>query len=189
MKYFKLPDLGEGLQEAEIVEWHIKPGEEIKTDQLLVSVETAKAIVEVPSPQDGVIQTLFGGPGDILHVGEPLVEFAGETQEDSGTVVDHSPFSNNGTVTGATQGAIGVFHNGKSLSLDGVNDYVTVPQCCGTLGLTKDLTILAWVNFSTSATTDIIVAKTLNSVAGPYNFRITTGDKLRLLILKPEKTQ
>lgn len=87
MKYFKLPDLGEGLQEAEIVEWHIKPGEEIKTDQLLVSVETAKAIVEVPSPQDGVIKTLFGGPGDILHVGEPLVEFAGESQEDSGTVV------------------------------------------------------------------------------------------------------
>ena len=87
MKYFKLPDLGEGLQEAEIVEWHIKPGEEIKTDQLLVSVETAKAIVEVPSPQDGIIQTLFGGPGDILHVGEPLVEYQGETQEDTGTVV------------------------------------------------------------------------------------------------------
>lgn len=87
MKYFKLPDLGEGLQESEIVEWHIKPGEAIKTDQLLVSVETAKAIVEVPSPQDGIIKTLFGKPGDILHVGEPLVEFEGESQEDTGTVV------------------------------------------------------------------------------------------------------
>ncbi|MBL4606802.1 MAG: 2-oxo acid dehydrogenase subunit E2 [Pseudomonadales bacterium] len=87
MKYFKLPDLGEGLQEAEIVEWHVKLGGSIKTDELMVSVETAKAIVEVPSPQDGVIHTLFGSEGDIIHVGEPLVEFAGEEQEDTGTVV------------------------------------------------------------------------------------------------------
>lgn len=87
MKYFKLPDLGEGLPEAEIVEWHIGPGDTVKTDQVIVSVETAKAIVEVPSPQDGVIQTLFGKVGDIIHTGEPLVEFAGEEQEDQGTVV------------------------------------------------------------------------------------------------------
>lgn len=87
MKYFKLPDLGEGLPEAEIVEWHIAPGDTVRTDQVIVSVETAKAIVEVPSPQDGVIETLFGKPGDIIHTGEPLVEFAGEKQEDQGTVV------------------------------------------------------------------------------------------------------
>lgn len=95
MKYFKLPDLGEGLQEAEIVEWHVKAGEHIKADQLMVSVETAKAIVEVPSPQDGVIQTFFGGVGDVIHVGEPLVEFAGEEQEDSGTVVGKVPVQTN----------------------------------------------------------------------------------------------
>ncbi|MBL4794262.1 MAG: 2-oxo acid dehydrogenase subunit E2 [Pseudomonadales bacterium] len=87
MKYFKLPDLGEGLQEAEIVEWHVKSGDEIEIDQLMVSVETAKAIVEVPSPQQGIIATLFGKAGDIVHVGEPLVEFSGEEQEDTGTVV------------------------------------------------------------------------------------------------------
>ena len=87
MKYFKLPDLGEGLQEAEIVEWHINNGDQVEVDQLIVSVETAKAIVEVPSPQTGTIATLFGKPGDIIHVGEPLVEFAGEEQEDTGTVV------------------------------------------------------------------------------------------------------
>ena len=87
MKYFKLPDLGEGLQEAEIVEWHIKAGDSIKVDELMVSVETAKAIVEVPSPQDGIVHTLFGGEGDIIHVGEPLMEFAGEEQDDTGTVV------------------------------------------------------------------------------------------------------
>ncbi|MBY4675995.1 dihydrolipoamide acetyltransferase family protein [Marinobacterium arenosum] len=87
MKYFKLPDLGEGLPEAEILEWHVKEGDTVKTDQVLVSVETAKAIIEVPSPQDGVIAHLFGQSGDTIHTGEPLVEFANEEQEDSGTVV------------------------------------------------------------------------------------------------------
>ena len=86
MKQFKLPDLGEGLQEAEIVEWHVQPGDSVERDQLLVSGETAKAIVEVPSPRAGVISRCFGAPGDLLHVGSPLVEFEG-VGEDSGTVV------------------------------------------------------------------------------------------------------
>lgn len=86
MKTFKLPDLGEGLQESEIVEWHVQAGDQVEVDQLLVSVETAKAIVDVPSPQAGVIARCFGQPGDQVHVGEPLVVFEGEA-EDSGTVV------------------------------------------------------------------------------------------------------
>ncbi|MGK8439300.1 dihydrolipoamide acetyltransferase family protein [Ectopseudomonas hydrolytica] len=85
MKYFKLPDLGEGLQEAEIVEWHVKAGETVKADQLLVSVETAKAIVDIPAPYDGVLVKTFGKEGDILHVGEPLAAYEGEA--DAGTVV------------------------------------------------------------------------------------------------------
>ncbi|WP_286237159.1 dihydrolipoamide acetyltransferase family protein [Neptuniibacter halophilus] len=91
MKYFKLPDLGEGLPEAEILEWHVSEGDEVKTDQILVSVETAKAIIEVPSPQTGVIAHLFGEPGDTIHTGEPLLEFAGEESGDSGTVVGEIP--------------------------------------------------------------------------------------------------
>ncbi len=86
MKYFKLPDLGEGLPEAEIVEWHVKVGDTVAEDQVLVSVETAKAIVEVPSPQAGVVAQLFGEAGDIIHTGEPLLGFEGEG-DDSGTVV------------------------------------------------------------------------------------------------------
>jgi 2-oxoisovalerate dehydrogenase E2 component (dihydrolipoyl transacylase) len=85
MKYFKLPDLGEGLQEAEIVEWHVKAGDTVKADQLVVSVETAKAIVDIPAPYDGVVAKVYGGDGDILHVGEPLMAFEGEG--DAGTVV------------------------------------------------------------------------------------------------------
>jgi pyruvate dehydrogenase E2 component (dihydrolipoamide acetyltransferase) len=85
MKYFKLPDLGEGLQEAEIVQWHVKAGDTVKADQLMVSVETAKAIVDIPAPYDGVITRVYGDDGDILHVGEPLLAFEGEG--DAGTVV------------------------------------------------------------------------------------------------------
>ncbi|OUS25192.1 branched-chain alpha-keto acid dehydrogenase subunit E2 [Gammaproteobacteria bacterium 45_16_T64] len=87
MKYFKLPDLGEGLQEAEIVEWHIKIGDIVAVDQIIVSVETAKAIVDVPSPQAGEIAALFGATGDIIHTNEPLLEYAGEEHADTGTVV------------------------------------------------------------------------------------------------------
>ena len=90
MKYFKLPDLGEGLSEAEIVEWHVKEGEEVKVDQLMVSVETAKAIVEVPSPQAGTVAALFAQVGDVIHLGEPLVEYAGEEDDSSSVVGDLS---------------------------------------------------------------------------------------------------
>jgi 2-oxoisovalerate dehydrogenase E2 component (dihydrolipoyl transacylase) len=84
MKYFKLPDLGEGLQEAEIVEWHVQAGATVKADQLLVSVETAKAIVDIPAPYDGVVVKICCAAGGILHVGEPLLAYEGE---ESGTVV------------------------------------------------------------------------------------------------------
>ena len=87
MRYFKLPDLGEGLQEAEIVEWHIKAGDTVSEDQVIVSVETAKAIVDVPSPCAGKVLTLFGAAGDQVHVGEPLLEYADAKNDDSGTVV------------------------------------------------------------------------------------------------------
>ncbi len=89
MDYFKLPDLGEGLQEAEVIEWHVSIGEAVKQDQTLVSVETAKAIVDLPSPQDGRILKFYGKAGDIIHVGDPLVEFESKTapESDTGTVV------------------------------------------------------------------------------------------------------
>jgi len=75
MTTFKLPDLGEGLPEAEIVAWHVAEGDAIKTDDLLVSVETAKAVVEVPSPYTGVVARLHAKAGDIVATGAPLVDF------------------------------------------------------------------------------------------------------------------
>src|SRR5688500_20398629 len=87
MKIFKLPDLGEGLQEAEIVKWHVAVGDEVKLDQPLVSVETAKAIVDIPAPYPGRIARLYGGEQDVARVGQPLIAFEGGAEEDPGTVV------------------------------------------------------------------------------------------------------
>jgi pyruvate dehydrogenase E2 component (dihydrolipoamide acetyltransferase) len=88
MKIFKLPDLGEGLQEAEIVKWLVAVGDDVKADQPMVSVETAKALVDIPAPYAGKIARLFGKPGEIAHIGAPLVAFEGEGDApDTGTVV------------------------------------------------------------------------------------------------------
>lgn len=84
MSVFCLPDLGEGLQEAEIVAWHVAPGERVAADQPLVSVETAKAVVEIPAPQSGRIARLHGEPGETVEVGKPLVEFGDGTGESAG---------------------------------------------------------------------------------------------------------
>ena len=74
-KTFLLPDLGEGLPDATIVEWFVKPGDVIKLDAPLVSMETAKAVVEVPSPVSGKVLKLAGAAGDIIVTGTMLAEF------------------------------------------------------------------------------------------------------------------
>jgi 2-oxoisovalerate dehydrogenase E2 component (dihydrolipoyl transacylase) len=87
MPKFMLPDLGEGLEEAEIVTWYVNEGDHVVTDQPLVSVETDKAVVEIPSPSSGRIAHLFGTKGGIVKVGTPLVEFAEGAEQDTGTIV------------------------------------------------------------------------------------------------------
>jgi pyruvate dehydrogenase E2 component (dihydrolipoamide acetyltransferase) len=87
MTTFKLPDLGEGLAEAEIVEWHVKVGDRVVVDQPMLSVETAKAVVELPAPFGGVVTLLHAAPGDIVPTGAPLIDF----ESDSGTVVGNMP--------------------------------------------------------------------------------------------------
>ena len=73
-KTFYLPDLGEGLPDAEIVEWHVKTGDVIRLDQPLVSMETAKAVVEVPSPFSGKVVRRAGEAGDVILTGAALVD-------------------------------------------------------------------------------------------------------------------
>lgn len=74
-KTFNLPDLGEGLPDATIVEWYVKEGDTIKLDDNLVSMETAKAVVDVPSPVSGKVTKLSGAAGDIIVTGSMLAEF------------------------------------------------------------------------------------------------------------------
>ncbi len=97
-KTLKLPDLGEGLHEAEIVEWHVAEGDEVDVDQPLVSVETDKAVVEVPAPYAGRLARRFGKVGDVVDVGAPLVMFEDRDADegpapDAGTVVGELPVS------------------------------------------------------------------------------------------------
>ncbi|WP_131794537.1 dihydrolipoamide acetyltransferase family protein [Fluoribacter gormanii] len=89
MNIFNLPDLGEGLPDAEIHEWFVKEGDTVVADQPLVSMETAKAVVDVPCPQSGTISKLYGKPGDVIKTGEPLVAFESTSAKaaDKGTVV------------------------------------------------------------------------------------------------------
>ena len=87
MSTFNLPDLGEGLQDAEIVAWHVAEGDHVVVDEPLVSVETEKAVVEVPSPRSGYVKHLLGKLHERLKVGSPLVEFDDAPHVDTGTVV------------------------------------------------------------------------------------------------------
>lgn len=75
MRYiFNFPDIGEGLEEGTILEWYVKKGQQVKTGDNLVQMETDKVVADIPSPRDGTIVALFGEEGDVAIVGEPLVE-------------------------------------------------------------------------------------------------------------------
>jgi 2-oxoisovalerate dehydrogenase E2 component (dihydrolipoyl transacylase) len=124
MTTFNLPDLGEGLPEAEIVNWHVKVGDRVTVDQPMVSVETAKAVVEVPSPYTGVITALHANNGDVVNTGQPLVDFQidgangappaksapaapkvdPKKADDSGTVVGNMPTSDEELIENAVAG-------------------------------------------------------------------------------------
>ncbi|MDD4777279.1 MAG: dihydrolipoamide acetyltransferase family protein [Fermentimonas sp.] len=84
MKFtFNFPDLGEGLEEGTIMEWYVKPGQQVKMGESLVQMETDKVVADIPSPKNGVIAKLIGEVGDVIKVGSPLViiQIEGETSE------------------------------------------------------------------------------------------------------------
>jgi pyruvate dehydrogenase E2 component (dihydrolipoamide acetyltransferase) len=86
LKEFKLPDVGEGLTEADIVAWHVKPGDQVEDGQIIVEIETAKAVVELPSPWDGTVARLLAEEGQTVEVGVPIITVqvgAGSPTEDA----------------------------------------------------------------------------------------------------------
>lgn len=95
---FALPDVGEGLTEAEILSWHVAPGDTVTVNQIIVDIETAKAAVELPSPYAGVVSELFAEPGATVAVGTPIIAI--DTGADTGTAPE-------GAIGPAPAGAIG----------------------------------------------------------------------------------
>ena len=73
LRQFKLPDVGEGLTEADILRWLVQPGDTVTVNQLIVEIETAKAAVELPSPHAGVVRALLVAEGDTVDVGTPII--------------------------------------------------------------------------------------------------------------------
>jgi pyruvate dehydrogenase E2 component (dihydrolipoamide acetyltransferase) len=124
MKIFALPDLGEGLQDAEVVAWHVAEGDHVVADQPLASVETEKAVVEVPAPWSGHIKRLCAGLHERIKVGAPLVEFEDAAHADEGAIVGHLPESSSrprpgpAKKGGAAQAAPAVRALARTLNVD-----------------------------------------------------------------------
>ena len=100
---FKLPDIGEGIAEAEIVKWEVKEGDRIQEHQQVVKIETDKAIVELPSPKSGVVLKILHREGDVVKVGEPLMTIGGPDEKPEG--FEAVPASSGTSVVGVLEEA------------------------------------------------------------------------------------
>ena len=124
IKTFYLPDLGEGLPDATVVEWHVKVGDTIKLDAPLASMETAKAVVEVPSPYTGKVTKLYGAAGDIVETGAALADFepdpnAKQRAEAESTGHHHGPKKSVGSPAPDDSSKVIVSDEGGEVSTDG----------------------------------------------------------------------
>lgn len=150
---FLLPDLGEGLPDAEIVEWHVAIGQKVRLDEPLVSMETAKAVVEVPAPCSGTLLRVAGKPGDVIATGAWLAEFEIDpslpqraTGHDTGhghggghapapaTPTPALPREDAGTVVGAMQ-ASGEVRREAAVAIGGVKAVPAVRALAKKLGI------------------------------------------------------
>ncbi len=124
IKTFYLPDLGEGLPDATVVEWHVKVGDNIKLDAPLCSMETAKAVVDVPSPYTGEITKLHGEAGDIIETGAALAEFepdpnAKQRAEAESTGHQHGPKKSVGSPAADDSSKVVASDDGGEIDNDG----------------------------------------------------------------------
>ena len=84
---FKFPDVGEGLTEGDILKWHIHEGDAVKKDQVIAEVETAKAVVEIPSPYEGIVLKIYHKEGETVKVGEILLTIDDKGKTSQGSVM------------------------------------------------------------------------------------------------------
>jgi 2-oxoisovalerate dehydrogenase E2 component (dihydrolipoyl transacylase) len=97
---FAMPDIGEGLTEAEMVSWRVAVGDRVQINQILAEIETAKAVVELPGPFAGVVTELLCGSGDVVAIGAPIIAISDETGDNPMDLPDAEP----GAITGAAPG-------------------------------------------------------------------------------------
>ena len=111
---FRLPDVGEGLTEADIVSWHVKPGDPVTVNQVIVEIETAKAVVELPCPFEGVVSELFVEEGQTVDVGTPIiaVDVAGAARATAPAQPGATASVAAGPLGGAAGGAAGAGQDG-----------------------------------------------------------------------------
>ncbi len=126
MAVFKLPDLGEGLSEAEVLRWHVQVGDRIEVDAPMLAVETAKAVVEVPSPVSGTVSALHAQPGDRIEIGAPLIEFAVEGSPAESPSQQAAQATDAGTVVGQMPAA--AEEDAGSAALAAATAVTTVPR-------------------------------------------------------------
>ena len=175
---FLLPDLGEGLPDATIVKWLVKEGDSVKVDQPIAEMETAKAVVEVPSPFTGVIAKLHGKAGDVIITHAPLVTFAGagsvaapattpakkdEAPADAGTVVGAVQVGN--TIVAETSDAV-VKALAKKLGVD-----LTQVRGSGTGGKITQADVKAAAAGGSAKSVALAVAPVATSTNNPLAFR------------------
>jgi len=91
MQTYNLPDVGEGLTEAELVQWHVKPGDEIAVNDVVAEIETAKSLVELPSPYAGTVSELLVSEGDTVDVGAPILSVSSGAAEPEEKAPDAAP--------------------------------------------------------------------------------------------------
>lgn len=101
---FKLPELGEGIHEGEIVKWHVKPGEAVEEDQIIVEIQNDKAVVEVPSPVSGIVKELVAPEGKVCVVGETMITFEVDGPVDQQPAQSAEDQAENGSAETAQEG-------------------------------------------------------------------------------------
>jgi pyruvate dehydrogenase E2 component (dihydrolipoamide acetyltransferase) len=121
---FCLPDLGEGLEEAELIEWCVHVGQRVEENDVLAKMETAKALVEVPSPRGGTIAALHGKPGEAIKVGAALVTYHDESEADA--------------AAGAESDAVSIRSNGQGQTPAAESPRRDAGTVVGSLGDTED---------------------------------------------------
>ncbi|WP_125766545.1 dihydrolipoyllysine-residue acetyltransferase [Lapidilactobacillus wuchangensis] len=102
---FKLPELGEGIAEGEIVKWHVQPGDQVKEDDIILEVQNDKSVEEIPSPESGTVTQILAQEGDTVTVGQPLIEFDGDGSQPSTTT---ATVAETATVAAPTPAAVPV---------------------------------------------------------------------------------